>query len=376
MLSVGMYRSNRQFDSNRQESIESISSQPFFHKAKSLSALSSVESPSETKLPIKLTRSCGSSKNDKPNTDSNILSLFKECIKEYESLSSIEGPDLHKLNFMEEPKNRYNNVIPIENTRVKINTNQYINANYVEYKDHKYIATQAPMNNTINDFWTMIWENNTEIIVMLCNLYEGSKQKCSKYWPSDENEKEYGKIIVKLTQLIECDNNVIIRVFDVKEKVENNIVNSLLSDYLSTRTVYQIHYRTWPDFGVPENKNDFLNLINVYKDYQSKKTLNGYDVIHCSAGIGRTGCFICMDIAIDNEEETNTLNIVKHIRNYRKGFIQHQNQYTFVYELIKDLNESRNNGTFSVSRGEAIASVPNEECMEDKCLNVYLTHSL
>lgn len=269
------------------------------------------------------------------------LTELEEYIEsEFEELNAnADEYEIYNITFIDESKNRYSDVVPIDKTRVKIREKDYINANYISYpgvNNTSYIATQGPLVNTVNDFWRMVWENNTEIIVMLCNLYEGSKQKCYKYWPNNSNNtnntiKKYGDINVEYVNTVK-EGNCIIRNFNVTHKDDANKDD--------VRVVYQLHYTGWPDFGVPQNNEEFKQLISLYKKLQSMRVLeNGYDIVHCSAGVGRTGCFISIDIGLqllNLKQYCDVLEIVKGIRKCRQRLVQHIDQYKYVYTVLLD----------------------------------------
>jgi len=235
-------------------------------------------------------------------------------------------------------KNRYSNIIPFEETRVRLQNehSDYINANYViednndggcnvNYK-HKYIATQGPLENTVNDFWQMVWQNDTEIIIMVCKLFEQSQMKCYRYWPCD-NDVLYlsDGLSISHTATNNISKGIIVRTFSVKKESQHRIIN-------------QLQFNDWPDFGIPDSVETFVNFINVYKILQKGTALDGCIVIHCSAGVGRTGTFITIDIGLDyfihNHKLCNIQSIVEYIRTKRAKMIQTEEQYLYVYKVL------------------------------------------
>ena len=173
-------------------------------------------------------------------------------------------------------KNRWHNVLPYDKTRITLTNGNtdYINANKIALNDFKakFIGTQGPLEETVQDFWRMIWQRKCQTIVMLCKTTENKMEKCAKYWP----EKE-----------ILCQNLAVRQEEEEDEKDFIRRTFELESDS-EKRSVTQFHFSNWPDFGVPQSVESFLSLIKAVE----RNTDNNTEiVVHCSAGIGRTGSF-------------------------------------------------------------------------------------
>ncbi|CAB3999896.1 receptor-type tyrosine- phosphatase S-like isoform X10, partial [Paramuricea clavata] len=228
------------------------------------------------------------------------------------------------------PKNRYANIVTYDHTRVCLsnlrdNGSDYINANYVDGYNcqEKFIATQGPVASTFNDFWRMVWEQNCAAIVMVTNLIEKGKVKCQKYWPVTEAEL-FGSLTVNPIEEWELTDYTI-RKFQLQQ---NN--NSEL-----TRDVAQFHYTAWPDHGVPVHPSRLLAFIRRVKSYSRVAT--GKILVHCSAGVGRTGTFIALDALLDQmkvEAVVDIYKFVSHMRTQRSLMVQTEAQYSFIYEAI------------------------------------------
>lgn len=209
-------------------------------------------------------------------------------------------------------KNRYNNILTLESTRVLLNNSNYINANWINIdNNYNIIATQAPLPNTYSDFWNMVIENDIEYIVMLTNFIEKNQKKADLYFPENQGE------------LIKFNDITIYNLFTVFDK---NIVTRHFLVYNNNKYIYTIHlhYISWPDFGIPTNYIDIINLIQwIY----GKKT-----IIHCSAGCGRTGVICAILKYISKKQPINT--IIRDLRNSRYGMVQTKEQYKFIHDLI------------------------------------------
>uniref|UniRef100_A0A8C3C3H3 Receptor-type tyrosine-protein phosphatase eta n=1 Tax=Cairina moschata TaxID=8855 RepID=A0A8C3C3H3_CAIMO len=260
--------------------------------------------------------------------------------EEYEELKSA---GVHQPKFAAEipenrGKNRYNNVLPYDISRVKLSdlnsaTGDYINANYMPgYISKKaFIAAQGPLSNTTEDFWRMIWEKNIYCIVMLTKCVEQARTKCEQYWP-DKQSKTYGDIAV--TVVLET----VLPEWTIRDfNVEN--VNTRES-----HIVRQFHFTSWPDHGVPETTDLLINFRHHVHEYSSQNPIDSPILVHCSAGVGRTGTFIAIDRLIQQIEMENTVDVygvVYDLRMHRPLMVQTEDQYVFLNQCVMDIIRSQ-----------------------------------
>lgn len=232
--------------------------------------------------------------------------------------------------------NRYFNVIPYDNTRVKLSRlgeDDYINANYVTISEatRRYILTQGPLATTVSHFWLMVWEQKTSLIVMLNRLAELSIVKCERYWPEEENTTDtYDdvKLTVTLEKIKVHKHYVIktIKLYDMKTK--------------KSRQILHYNYTAWPDHGSPESPTPILRLLVDVRKTGGLDKMDEPCVVHCSAGIGRSGTFVLIDAVlcmIENQGSTETIDISQTLlkmRDCRKGLIQTGTQLRFAYMTI------------------------------------------
>ncbi|CAG2219431.1 PTPRK [Mytilus edulis] len=225
-------------------------------------------------------------------------------------------------------KNRYGNIIAYDHTRVILTpvaddeNDDYTNANYIDgYKREKaYIAAQGPTKPTIDDIWRMVWQEDSKTIIMLTNPTETGKKKCEQYWP-DAGKQEYAGLIV---EFLECQYlpDFSIRTFRISKDDKTTVVK-------------QYHYTTWPDHGVPRFGNSLLLFRQKIRLHDNLD--NGPPIIHCSAGVGRTGTYIAIDVNLDqakNEGIVDVHNFVQLMRTQRVNMVQTLEQYLFVYDVL------------------------------------------
>ncbi|XP_040472903.1 tyrosine-protein phosphatase non-receptor type 7 isoform X2 [Falco naumanni] len=226
-------------------------------------------------------------------------------------------------------KDRYKTILPNPESRVCLRRarsqeeDSYINANYITGyagRLREYIATQGPMLNTVTDFWEMVWQEEVPLIVMITKLQE-RKEKCVHYWP--EKEGTYGPFTVRVQGLSECVEYV---VRDLSIQLEGEC-----------RQVKHILFPSWPDQQTPESAKPLLHLVSKVEEALQAAASPGPTVVHCSAGIGRTGCFIATRIGcqqLKDKGEVDILGIVCRLRIDRGGMIQTSEQYQFLHHTL------------------------------------------
>lgn len=263
-------------------------------------------------------------------------------------LASLCPSSFHFRNIR---KNRYNNVLPNEKTRVILRrgdddddiVQNYINANHVL---DEYISAQAPMTETIDDFWFMVWQQRSSIVVMLTRFVENNKMKAEIYWPDKvDTNMRFGSISITNTKINKL-NGITVTKLELTNHDEDDEV----------RTIYHLHYQEWPDMGIPESTECSRHLICMVDFYRMiTPKLNGPIICHCSAGIGRTGTFIASHHLISMLQRTsdiskiNVPNVVMQMRGCRSGMIQTPKQYLFVYLMVNDwINQNDNDMKRSV----------------------------
>uniref|UniRef100_A0A8B9QAG5 Tyrosine-protein phosphatase n=1 Tax=Apteryx owenii TaxID=8824 RepID=A0A8B9QAG5_APTOW len=232
-------------------------------------------------------------------------------------------------------KNRYRDISPYDATRVILKSNEdYINANYINMEIpsssiiNQYIACQGPLPNTCPDFWQMTWEQGSSMVVMLTTQVERGRVKCHQYWPEPSGSSSYGNF------QITCHSEEGNPAYVFREMTLTNLEKE------ESRQLTQIQYIAWPDHGVPDDSSDFLDFVCLVR----KKRAGREEpvVVHCSAGIGRTGVLITMETAmclIECNQPVYPLDIVRTMRDQRAMMIQTPSQYRFVCEAILKVYE-------------------------------------
>ncbi|KAM6457489.1 receptor-type tyrosine-protein phosphatase F isoform 8-T10 [Liasis olivaceus] len=251
--------------------------------------------------------------------------------QEYESIDPGQQFTWENSNLeVNKPKNRYANVIAYDHSRVILTSidgvpgSDYINANYIDgyRKQNAYIATQGPLPETLSDFWRMVWEQRTATIVMMTRLEEKSRVKCDQYWPGRGTET-YGLIQVTLLDTVELATYTV-RTFALYKNGSSE-----------KRELRQFQFMAWPDHGVPEYPTPILAFLRRVKACNPPDA--GPVVVHCSAGVGRTGCFIVIDAMLERMKHEKTVDIYGHVtcmRSQRNYMVQTEDQYIFIHEAL------------------------------------------
>ncbi|KAM6342621.1 receptor-type tyrosine-protein phosphatase C [Alca torda] len=261
------------------------------------------------------------------------LDEFQSIPRVFTKFSIKEAKKSHNQN-----KNRYIDILPYDHNRVELSEipgdagSDYINASYIDgFKEpRKYIAAQGPKDETTDDFWRMIWEQKATIIVMVTRCEEGKKNKCAQYWPSMENgSATYGGIVVKINESKTCPDYVIQKL---------HITNA--RERTAGRDVTHIQFTSWPDHGVPEDPHLLLKLrrrVNALSNFFS-----GPIVVHCSAGVGRTGTYIGIDAmleGLDAEGRVDVYGYVVKLRRQRCLMVQVESQYILIHQALVEYNQ-------------------------------------
>lgn len=264
--------------------------------------------------------------------------------EEFEVLQKQECKHLYSRKEGERPenkaKNRYKNILPFDHSRVVLRGgdpnvvgSDYINANFVGPSDtetsKRYIAAQGCLPSTVEDFWKMVFQENSRIIVMTTKEVERGRNKCTRYWSDPDTTKDVGPYHVRHTKETEYTEYAL-REFELTSE-----------DDPIPRTIYQFHYTGWPDHGVPKDPSPVLHILHEVNSRQQSIPMAGPVIVHCSAGIGRTGTFIVIDNLVNMIKEQGLdceIDISKSIQNVRaqrSGMVQTEAQYEFIYKAIQ-----------------------------------------
>ncbi|KAM6327166.1 receptor-type tyrosine-protein phosphatase C isoform 2-T3 [Podargus strigoides] len=261
------------------------------------------------------------------------LDEFQSIPRVFTKFSIKEAKKSHNQN-----KNRYIDILPYDHNRVELSEvpgdpgSDYINASYIDgFKEpRKYIAAQGPKDETTDDFWRMIWEQKATIIVMVTRCEEGKRNKCAQYWPSMENgSATYGDIIVRINESKTCPDYVIQKL---------HITNG--RERTAGRDVTHIQFTSWPDHGVPEDPHLLLKLRRRVKALSN--FFSGPIVVHCSAGVGRTGTYIGIDAmleGLDAEGRVDVYGYVVKLRRQRCLMVQVESQYILIHQALVEYNQ-------------------------------------
>ncbi|MCL4124218.1 UNVERIFIED_CONTAM: hypothetical protein GTU68_058884, partial [Idotea baltica] len=236
--------------------------------------------------------------------------------------------------------NRYKDVLPYDHSRIVLQgcNTDYVNASLVEIESvgRKYILSQGPLSQTTPHFWLLIWQQKTKGIVMLNKIMEKNQIKCHQYWPlgekrGGESSTEFPSVNLKVELLNESNrSHYIYRTL----RLSNTSTNE-------SREIIHFHYTTWSDFGVPQSPDAFFKFLSVVRASQCLESQFGPAVIHCSAGIGRSGTFclvdsilLMLDKGLCSTKSGKVLEVLLDMRKYRMGLIQTSDQLRFSYQAI------------------------------------------
>ncbi|XP_006197887.1 receptor-type tyrosine-protein phosphatase beta isoform X1 [Vicugna pacos] len=274
----------------------------------------------------------------KLQADSNYL-----LSKEYEDLKDVGRNQSCDIALLPENrgKNRYSNILPYDASRVKLSNvdddpcSDYINASYIPGNNFRreYIATQGPLPGTKDDFWEMAWEQNVHNIVMVTQCVEKGRVKCDHYWPADQDSLYYGDLILQM-----LSESVLpewtIREFRICSEEQLDV----------HRLIRHFHYTVWPDHGVPETTQSLIQFVRTVRDYINRTPGAGPTVVHCSAGVGRTGTFIALDRILqqlDSKDSVDIYGAVHDLRLHRIHMVQTECQYVYLHQCVRDVLRAR-----------------------------------
>uniref|UniRef100_A0A671VAH9 Protein tyrosine phosphatase non-receptor type 13 n=1 Tax=Sparus aurata TaxID=8175 RepID=A0A671VAH9_SPAAU len=254
----------------------------------------------------------------------------KVPLQEFENLQNLQPLDDCLIGQTKEnkKKNRYKNIVPFDTTRVVLGKDGgYINANFIKMsvkdEDYLYIACQGPLPTTLGDFWQMVWEQKSNVIAMMTQEVEGGKVKCQRYWPDTPRTAEMVDDRLQITLIKDQYlDNFVIRLIEVKDIQTNEI-----------QRVTHLNYTGWPDHGTPTQPEQLLTFIS----YMRHVHRSGPIITHCSAGIGRSGTLICIDVVlglIGKDADFDISDVVRNMRLQRQGMVQTEDQYIFCYQVI------------------------------------------
>ncbi|XP_052810165.1 tyrosine-protein phosphatase 10D-like [Mya arenaria] len=233
-------------------------------------------------------------------------------------------------------KNRFTNILPYDHSRVKLlpiddeEGSDYINANYIPgYRSKReYIVTQGPLPATRDDFWRMLWEQNTRNIVMLTKCIEKGREKCDKYWPTGSDAVFYGDLQVAVL------NETLFPDWTITE--------FRVSLGEQSRQVRHFHFTSWPDFGVPKKEQVLVRFVRMVREKLIKDA--GPIIVHCSAGVGRSGTFVVLDRMlqrIKDHDSVDIFNAVLELRKQRVWMVQTEQQYICIHNCLLCVLEGR-----------------------------------
>jgi tyrosine-protein phosphatase non-receptor type 1 len=309
----------------------------------------------------------------------NVQDEFDECERSGTWRSEFQKINIasHKYEYsttdakkeVNKPYNRYRDVSPYNHTRIVLcnGTSDYINASLVtqEHARRRYILAQGPLPTTIGHFWQMVWEQKSRVVIMLNNIIEKGTTKCAQYYPVNHDSLRTIKCLetdLQVSILREDEHSFYtVRTLELKNRKTNE-----------TKEVLHLHYTRWPDFGVPKSPEAFLKFLHHVRQTGSLSEDVGPPIIHCSAGIGRSGTFCLVDTCLVLIEKADTLNgvsvkeILLEMRRCRMGLIQTHDQLRFSYMAILA-------GARAILHGNGLGSLAREVSKSTKTVIKYFS---
>uniref|UniRef100_A0A673AMX4 protein-tyrosine-phosphatase n=1 Tax=Sphaeramia orbicularis TaxID=375764 RepID=A0A673AMX4_9TELE len=259
--------------------------------------------------------------------------------EEFDALQKLEAKVKKSREEGQRPenksKNRYKNILPFNDTRVilqdtdpEVVGSDYINANYKKNNESSKTGCLAT---TVNDFWQMVWQENTRVIVMTTREVEKGRNKCVPYWPDIKSSKEMGPYVVSCESEREAADYKI-RVLEIYPMDRPKL----------SRTIWHYQYLSWPDHGVPQEPGGVLSFLCQVNSKQAEYPDAGPMIVHCSAGIGRTGTIVVIDMILDTIDtlgldcDLDIPKFIQMVREQRSGMVQTEAQYKFIYLAVSE----------------------------------------
>ncbi|XP_061524236.1 receptor-type tyrosine-protein phosphatase beta isoform X2 [Phycodurus eques] len=273
--------------------------------------------------------------------ESHVLKLQADAsvlmFEEFEDLKDVGRSQSVDVSRVPENrgKNRYNNILPYDSTRVKLSCaddescSDYINASFIPGHNFRreYVATQGPLPATKDDFWRMLWEHGVRAVVMVTQCVEKGRVKCDQYWPSHKEALYYGELAVQMM------SESVLPEWTVREF-------RISSESGGPRVIRHFHFTVWPDHGVPDTTRSLVQFVRTVRDFVDRSAGAGPAVVHCSAGVGRTGTFIALDRLLQQLDAKGIVDVygcVFDLRLHRQHMVQTECQYAFLHQCVRDV---------------------------------------
>ncbi|RZC39021.1 Y phosphatase and/or fn3 domain containing protein [Asbolus verrucosus] len=267
-----------------------------------------------------------------------LMSADSDFSEEFEELKHVgrDQPSTFADLPCNRPKNRFTNILPYDHSRFKLQPvddeegSDYINANYVPgyNSPREFIVTQGPLHSTRDDFWRMVWESNSRAIIMLTRCVEKGREKCDHYWPYESMPVYYGDISVQI--------------LNETRYPDWNISEFMVCRGDQQRVIRHFHFTTWPDFGVPNPPHTLVRFVRAFRERvgPDQRPI----VVHCSAGVGRSGTFICLDRILQQilvSDYVDIFGIVYAMRKERVWMVQTEQQYICIHQCLLAVLEGK-----------------------------------